>query len=243
MLEEYTGGYVGRAAHATLERWPAELLLWRGNRAKDIARRVARGRQLDGADATPALADLALTLATQPGAAGLHRCTLARGRESVDDLRGKLEIARALLAGAEHASARAERHPLRRTPLAADGRVAFLFPGQGSQTVDMARELAIALPEAREAFDVADAVLAGRYEQPLSRYVFPPPAFTGERGRAAAEELTDTHVAQAALGATELAYLRVLAALGVAARHDRRAQLRRVRRARTPPAPSTSDSC
>ena len=59
------------------------------------------------------------------------------------------------------------------------------------------------------------ALLAGRYEQPLSRYVFPPPTFTDEDATARHDELTDTHVAQAALGATELAYLRVLRALGV----------------------------
>ena len=79
----------------------------------------------------------------------------------------------------------------------------------------MGRELALAFPAAHEAFELADRVLAGRYEQPLSRYLFPPPTFTDEDASARHDELTDTHVAQAALGATELAYLRVLSELGV----------------------------
>ena len=79
----------------------------------------------------------------------------------------------------------------------------------------MGRELAIAFPEAREQFELADRVLADRYEQPLSSYMFPPPSFTPEDKERRQAELTDTHVAQAALGATELAYMRVLEELGV----------------------------
>ena len=43
--------------------------------------------------------------------------------------------------------------------------VAFIFPGQGSQTVGMGKELAEVSPVAREVFEEVDEVL----NQPLSR--------------------------------------------------------------------------
>jgi [acyl-carrier-protein] S-malonyltransferase len=49
--------------------------------------------------------------------------------------------------------------------------VAFLFPGQGSQKVGMGRALAEAFPEARAAFDEADAALG----EPLSTLCFEGP--------------------------------------------------------------------
>ncbi len=94
----------------------------------------------------------------------------------------------------------------------------------------MGRELAIAFPEAREQFELADRVLAGRYERPLSGFVFPPPALAADEKRARQAALTDTHVAQPALGAAELACLGVLDTLGDRAPDDGRPQLRRVRR-------------
>ena len=52
--------------------------------------------------------------------------------------------------------------------------IAFIYPGQGSQKVGMGRELYEAYPEARAAFDEADAALAG--EGPaLSRVIFEGP--------------------------------------------------------------------
>lgn len=49
--------------------------------------------------------------------------------------------------------------------------IAFLFPGQGSQSVGMGKSLAEAFPEARAVFDEADAALG----EPLSRLCFEGP--------------------------------------------------------------------
>ncbi|MBW4092713.1 MAG: ACP S-malonyltransferase [Proteobacteria bacterium] len=73
---------------------------------------------------------------------------------------------------------------------------AFVFPGQGSQTVGMGRDLFAAFPAAREVFQEVDETL----KQKLSRLMFEGPA----------EDLTLTANTQPALMAVSLAALRVL---------------------------------
>ena len=79
--------------------------------------------------------------------------------------------------------------------------VAFTFPGQGSQTVGMGRELAEAFPEARAVFDEVDEALS----QKLSTLMWEGPE----------DELTLTANAQPALMAVSLAAIRVMAARGL----------------------------
>jgi [acyl-carrier-protein] S-malonyltransferase len=73
---------------------------------------------------------------------------------------------------------------------------AFVFPGQGSQSVGMGKALAEAFPQARAVFDEVDEALS----QKLSAVIFEGPA----------EELTLTANTQPALMAVSLAVFRVL---------------------------------
>lgn len=74
--------------------------------------------------------------------------------------------------------------------------VAFVFPGQGSQTVGMGRDLAVAFPAAKAVFDEVDDALG----QKLSQIMWEGPH----------ETLTLTENAQPALMAHSLAVMRVL---------------------------------
>ena len=76
--------------------------------------------------------------------------------------------------------------------------VAFVFPGQGSQTVGMGKALAANFAAARQVFDEVDAALGAK----LSAIIFEGPA----------ETLTLTENAQPALMAVSLAAMRVLQA-------------------------------
>jgi [acyl-carrier-protein] S-malonyltransferase len=80
-------------------------------------------------------------------------------------------------------------------------KVAFCFPGQGSQDVGMGRALAERLPEARAVFDEASE--AAGFD--VARICFEGPI----------EELTKTEVQQPALVATSIASLRAVETLGI----------------------------
>jgi [acyl-carrier-protein] S-malonyltransferase len=80
-------------------------------------------------------------------------------------------------------------------------KVAFLFPGQGSQYVGMGRDLPEAFPEARRVFDRVDEIC----QKPISRLCFEGPM----------ETLTLTDNLQPAIAAVSLGCLEVLKAAGI----------------------------
>src|SRR5262249_37082804 len=81
-------------------------------------------------------------------------------------------------------------------PLEQDMTLAFLFPGQGSQSVGMGKDLAESFPEAREVFEEIDESLS----QNLSRLIFEGPE----------SDLNLTENTQPALMAVSMAVVRVL---------------------------------
>jgi acyl transferase domain-containing protein/NAD(P)H-dependent flavin oxidoreductase YrpB (nitropropane dioxygenase family)/NAD(P)-dependent dehydrogenase (short-subunit alcohol dehydrogenase family) len=216
VLEEYINGYIAEPAPA-LRHWPTELLVWRRPTRADLVASLDQCRQALAAGARPALADLAQAL--NKAARGKEaQPTLALVAASLEDLQEQLGHALETLRGG--AAPPSRFHDPRgiyfaEQPGEEAGKVAFLFPGQGSQYPNMLAQVALAFAEVREAFDRAERALSGRLEQPLGRFLFPPSTFTPEREQAARAALTRTDVAQPAVGAVSLGMFRLLSALGV----------------------------
>ena len=211
VLEEYTGGYLAEESSG-LKHWPAELLVWRRPTCAELIEAVDRCRDALTKGARPELADLAWALWRNSADAGP---TLAVVAASVEELPEKLGAALEALRGGKDKLHDPRGIFFAEAPAVDRGRVAFLFPGQGSQYPNMLAGLAMAFPEVRGAFDRAERSLAGRLERPLGRFIFPPSTFTPEKEQEAREALMRTDVAQPAVGAASLGMMHLLGALGV----------------------------
>ena len=92
------------------------------------------------------------------------------------------------------------------------GKVAFLFPGQGSQYVNMLAD--VPDPIVRETFAEADRTMGPILGQPLTSYVYKN-ANDPAAMEAAEEALKDTTICQPAMVATDIAIMRMLSKHGV----------------------------
>lgn len=233
VLEEYVSP-TSRGKFSASCDWPVELFLLRGISTESIIRSAGlldelaeqfgsrwdlpEGPAYDNRNAS--LTELARAWHVQnslmrPAGENHMRC-LAVVASSIADLRGKLSQARNLLSDRSEDSIKDPRGVyFNSSPLAHSGKVAFMFPGQGSQTPNMLLDLALNFDEITTAFENADALLKGCFPKPVSKYVFPTPAFTDDERAAAAEELTNTHVAQPAIAAADLGVLHLLRNVGL----------------------------
>lgn len=195
-------GYAGsEEPRHGLEEWPAELFCFGGEdrraAGRAMARLAARLEENDAAGRPWPLRDLAAQTAAET-ATGSGAVQVAVVAADLDELAARLERARAFTPGAGvHV----------REESAEPGRVAFLFPGQGSQRPGMLGELFMAFPALRGLLDSAPVTVVSA--------MFPPTAFTAEGRAAQRAAVTDTRVAQPALGLAGAAAHLLLGEVGV----------------------------
>ncbi|MEU6218148.1 SDR family NAD(P)-dependent oxidoreductase [Streptomyces sp. NPDC047022] len=204
-----TNFHVVLAAHTravppdqSFHSWPAELFIFRGKDREAALRTVEDVLNAAETDGRPwRLRDLALSASHRSDT--VHApAQVAFVATDVDGLIGQL---RGALAG-EHDPAAGIHLAGRGGQTEAGGKVAFLFPGQGSQRPGMLAELFIAFPGLRH------------YLEPLRAYadaLYPSAAFDAAARDRRQAAITDTRVAQPVLGAAGLAVHALLTTAGV----------------------------
>ncbi|MGH3670082.1 MAG: type I polyketide synthase, partial [Pseudonocardiaceae bacterium] len=202
VLSAYTGA---PQPSQGLHEWPAELFLFTGpdrpaatTQMTHLAETLAAN---DSAGRPWRLRDLARSLCPHQagdhaGDQAGHRVWTAIVAENLDDLATQLTHARSgtTADGVFHATHEGA------------GQVAMLFPGQGSQRPGMLAELFTTFPHLQRLLDL------GHH---WSGIMFPPAAFSAEDTARQRAALTDTRVAQPALGIAGLAMYHLLTSLGV----------------------------
>ncbi|MBM4367021.1 MAG: acyltransferase domain-containing protein, partial [Deltaproteobacteria bacterium] len=190
-LEEYTG--TGRRP-ARMDPWDSELVILSADTSDALLAKITAAK---GGNATH------LALAGQAEKHGAWRVALVVN----GDLDTKLERAAAAVREGKESS----KGDVFFAPSRVEGKVAFLFPGQGSQALDMGASLH-RFAAVADTLDAAEAAVPG-----LARRLYPMPTFATDDRKRQEAELTRTEWAQPALGAVSVAMARLLGQLGLRA--------------------------
>ncbi len=211
VLEEYAGNIESSAPGG--DEWPSELIVFRAPGRDALIADIASLRDALASGAQVRLAGLAASLAAKASRRVNDPAVLVIVAGSIEQLRDELDRALAHLRSGEALGAGSKLN-LNAAP--SSEKIAFLFPGQGAQHLNMVRELALYMPEVRAAIEYADALTAGRFAQPLSRIIYPETLFNTDAEQQQAKQLDDTRVAQPAIGAVSAGMLDLARRLGFA---------------------------
>jgi acyl transferase domain-containing protein/NAD(P)H-dependent flavin oxidoreductase YrpB (nitropropane dioxygenase family)/acyl carrier protein len=191
IVENYTPSESTSADTPSATSWARELFLVRGDTREEACEQLRQVRELAQVSHTIALKDVAYTLAK----ASDKPIQIAIVSGSWSKLLTKITVA---LDGAQAPGV------YYRDPVA--GKVGFLFSGQGSQRVGMARDLFVMFPGLRHELE--------RHPE-LERVGLPGAAFSDEAKQAQRAAVTDTRNAQPLLGVVDSAIAKLLTWFGV----------------------------
>lgn len=195
-------GFGGTNFHAVLESnptseasilssWPSELFIFRGQTPDDAQRIMDKVKALLQLNDTINLKDIAYSLAVyneEPVQISVLANSAGQLLERIHAAQQGIAVDGIFITEKK------------------EGKVAFLFSGQGSQRINMARDLFVAFPAMRR-------LLAGRKD--YEKILFPDAVFSTEALQAQKEAIKDTSRAQPLLGIVDLAIAEYLRSLGI----------------------------
>ena len=131
-----------------------------------------------------------------------------------EELLGRLQKAQKVMGMDSHQAWKAmEAQGIFRGSGKPKGKIAFMFPGQGSQYVNMGRELAEFSPIVKKVFDEADAVMKPILGKPLTDYIFVNPDDKDAINQATFD-LMQTEITQPAMLTMDIAIFKLLQSYG-----------------------------
>ncbi len=222
-------GFGGINAHAVLEEytepqqqdikqlhqhWPTELLIFSADKRTGLVELVHQVQNLLQVNSNLTLADLAYTLSTRAN----HTHRLAVIAKDITDLQNKLNLAAEKLKDPKRTHLQTRTGIYYKEPISRiqPGKIAFLFPGEGSQYPNMLADLCLYFPKVREWFDFLDETFAPTRKQLPSSLIFPPPtSLTKEERDLAAKQLFHMNVGSEIVSTASMALHDLLRDLGI----------------------------
>ncbi|UEQ78339.1 type I polyketide synthase [Chryseobacterium arthrosphaerae] len=174
-----------------MQSWPSELFVFRGDTYEEAKGQSSQVKTLLEINDEIPLKDIAYSLSI----ASEKPIQFSIVADTAVDLMMKIEL---VLVGIETKDTF--------TVSKKEGKVAFTFPGQGSQRINMARDLFVVFPAMRKVID--------NYPE-LEKVVFPSTTFNEADLKQQKETIKDTRLAQPLLGIVDLALAKFLESLGI----------------------------
>ncbi|MEX2306459.1 MAG: beta-ketoacyl synthase N-terminal-like domain-containing protein [Pirellulales bacterium] len=188
------------ANHVDFQPRDAELFVWRSTDWPELLKKLNRLASALTAVPSLDLAQLAYSVSAElrnGDTTGDVRCAVVA--TSPNDLKEKLK--RLIEEAGDHTDVRIASRAWLRAGAASDfSDVCYLFPGQGSQSLNMLKELVLGNDWSYQRFQEADRLLADHFPEKLTTLVYPLSTFSDADRKTLAAELNDTRAAQPALG-------------------------------------------
>lgn len=177
--------------NSCLPLWPSELFVFRGDSLKEAKQQLQKVKELLNYNDTINIKNIAYSLA-------VHSKKEVQVSIIASDCKELHNRINAALAGKEEYGIYFKN--------AKEGKIAFMFSGQGSQRVNMARDMFVVFPAMRR--------LLTKHKE-YEKILFPYSAFDEETRKEQEEVITDTRNAQPLLGIVDFAFAEFLKSLGI----------------------------